>query len=58
MNDVELLTVGRLLGRRRLATIAVYRHLDDNALQAATVRAAGVIAMAMGFVGPEAGKGT
>ena len=45
-NGVGLPTVGRLLGHRRLATTAIYAHLDDNALQAAAEKAAGRIAMA------------
>ncbi len=49
MNGVGLPTVGKLLGHRRLATTAIYAHLDDNALQAAAERAAGAIAKAMGF---------
>ena len=49
MNGVGLSTVGKLLGHRRLATTAIYAHLDDNALQAAAGRAAGAIAEAMGF---------
>ena len=49
MNGVGLPTVGRLLGHRRLATTAIYAHLDDNALQVAAERAAGRIAKAMGF---------
>jgi len=51
MNGVGLPTVGRLLGHRRLATTAIYAHLDDSALQAAAENAAGVIAKAMGFAG-------
>ena len=49
MNGVGLPTVGKLLGHRRLATTAIYAHLDDNALQAAAGKAAGAIAEAMGF---------
>ncbi len=49
MNGVGLPTVGRLLGHRRLATTAIYAHLDDSALQAAAEKAAGQIAKAMGF---------
>ena len=49
MNGVGLPTVGRLLGHRRLATTAIYAHLDDSALQAAAEKAAGRIARAMGF---------
>ncbi len=49
MNGVGLPTVGRLLGHRRLATTAIYAHLDDNALQAAAEKAASRIAKAMGF---------
>ncbi len=48
-NGVGLPTVGRLLGHRRLATTAIYAHLDDSALQAAAEKAAGRIAKAMGF---------
>lgn len=50
MNSVGLPTVGKLLGHsRRLATTAIYAHLDDSALQAAAGKAAGAIAEAMGF---------
>jgi len=49
MNGVGLPTVGRLLGHRRLATTAIYAHLDDHALQSAAEQAAGRIAEAMGF---------
>ena len=49
MNGVGLPTVGRLLGHRRLATTAIYAHLDDAALPTATEKAAGRIAKAMGF---------
>ena len=49
MNGVGLPTVGRLLGHRRLATTAIYAHLDDAALQGAAEKAAGRIAKAMGF---------
>ena len=49
MNGVGLPTVGKLLGHRRLATIAINAHLDDNALQAAAEKAAGPIAEAVGF---------
>ena len=48
-NGVGLPTVGRLLGHRRLATTAIYAHLDDSALQAAAETAAGRIAKAMRF---------
>ena len=56
MNGVGLPTVGRLLGHKRLATTAIYAHLDDNALQAAAEQAAGRIAKAMGFEVPPPGK--
>ena len=57
MNGVGLPTVGRLLGHRRLATTAIYAHLDDSALQAAAEKAAGRIAKAMGFEpGPSPSK--
>ena len=49
MNGGGLPTVGRLLDHRRLPRIAIYAHLDDNALQAAAEKAAGRIAKAMGF---------
>ena len=49
MNGVGLPIVGKLLGHRRLATTAIYAHLDDSALHAAAERAAGVIAKAMEF---------
>ena len=49
MNGVGLPTVGRLLGHTRLATTAIYAHLDDSALQAAAEKAAGRIAKAMRF---------
>ena len=49
MNGVGLPAVGRLLGHRRLATTAIYAHLDDSTLQAAAEKAAGRIAKAMGF---------
>ena len=49
MNGVGLPTVGRLLGHTRLATVAIYAHLDDNALQAAAAQAASVIAGVMGY---------
>ena len=49
MNGVGLPTVGRLLGHRRLATTAIYAHLDDAALHTAAEQAAGRIAKAMGF---------
>ena len=49
MNGVDLPTVGRLLGQRRLETTAIYAHLDDAALQGAAEKAAGRIAKAMGF---------
>ena len=37
------------LGHKRLATTVIYAYLDDNALQAAAERAAGVIAKTMGY---------
>ena len=49
MNGVGLPTVGRLLGRQRRTTTAIYAHLDDATLQDAAAQAAGVIARAMGF---------
>lgn len=49
MNGVDLLTVGRLHGHERLATTAIYAHLDGNALQVAARRSAGIIAKAMGY---------
>ena len=49
MNGVGLPTIGRLLGHRRMATTAIYAHLDDAALHAAAEKAAGRIAKAMGF---------
>ncbi len=49
MNGVGLPTVSRLLGHRRLATTAIYAHLDHNALQAAAEKTAGRIAKAMGY---------
>ena len=38
-----------MLGHGRLATTAIYAHLDDNGLQAAAEKAAGRIAKAIGF---------
>lgn len=49
MNGVDLPTVGRLLGHRRLATTAIYADLDDAALQGAADKAAGRGAEAMGL---------
>ena len=49
MNGVGLPTVGKLLGHRRLATTAIYAHLDDAALHAAAEKAAGRVAKAMRF---------
>ena len=49
MNGVGLPTVGRLLGHRRLATTAIYAHLDDATLHTAAEWAAGRIAKAMEF---------
>ncbi len=51
INGVGLPTVGRLLGHKRLATTAIYAHLDDHVLQAAAEKAARRIAKAMGFNG-------
>ena len=49
MNGERLPTIGRLLGRRRLSTTAIYTHLDDDTLQGAAARAAGDVIQAMGF---------
>ena len=39
----------RKKGRLRVATTAIYAHLDDNGLQAAAEKAAGRIAKAIEF---------
>ncbi len=49
MNGVGLTTVAWLLGHRQRETTAIYAHLDDRALHEAAVRAAAVIAAAMGY---------
>ena len=49
MNSVGRPAVGWLLGHRRLATTAIYAHLDDAARQGAAEKAAGRIAKATGF---------
>lgn len=49
MNGVGLTTVGKLLGHRRRERTAIYAHLDDAALQAATAQAEAVIARAMKY---------
>ncbi len=49
MNGVGLTTVGRLLGHRQRDTTAIYAHLDDGTLRAASAQAASVIATAMGY---------
>ena len=49
MYGVGLQTVGRLLGRRKRRTTAIYARLDDAALQDAATHAAAAVAEAIGY---------
>ncbi len=49
MNGVGLTAVGKLLGQRKRATIAICVHLDDAALRDAAAQVASIVARAMGY---------
>ena len=49
MNGVRLTAVGKLIGHRKRATLAIYAHLDDAVLRDAVAQVATVIARTMGY---------